>query len=144
MPPLEGLERIRYYTNSTLLELTELPEHLAIVGGSYIALEFAQMFRRFGSRVTVIVRGERVLAREDADFAQAVQKVLAREGIEFRFGAQPQRVEPHRIGERRAHRFRAQISRASKRRICCSPPAASRIPTTSVSTRPASRWTSTA
>jgi pyruvate/2-oxoglutarate dehydrogenase complex dihydrolipoamide dehydrogenase (E3) component len=94
VPPLEGLERIRYYTNSSLLELTELPEHLAIVGGSYIALEFAQVFRRFGSRVTVIVRGGRVLAREDADFAQAVQKVLAREGIEFRFGVQPQRVEP--------------------------------------------------
>ena len=94
VPPLDGLERIRYYTNSSLLELTDLPEHLAIVGGSYIALEFAQVFRRFGSRVTVIVRGERVLAREDADFAQAVQKVLTREGIEFRFGAQPQRVEP--------------------------------------------------
>ncbi|RFU46444.1 FAD-containing oxidoreductase [Paraburkholderia sp. DHOC27] len=94
VPPLEGLERIRYYTNSNLLELTELPEHLAIVGGSYIALEFAQIFRRFGSRVTVIVRGERVLAREDADFALAIQKVLAREGIEFRFGAEPQSVEP--------------------------------------------------
>ena len=94
VPPLDGIERIRYYTNSTLLELTALPEHLAIVGGSYIALEFAQIFRRFGSRVTVIVRGERVLAREDADFALAVQKVLTREGIEFRFGAQPQRVEP--------------------------------------------------
>jgi pyruvate/2-oxoglutarate dehydrogenase complex dihydrolipoamide dehydrogenase (E3) component len=94
VPPLEGIERIRYYTNSTLLELTALPQHLAIVGGSYIALEFAQVFRRFGSRVTVIVRGERVLAREDADFAETVQKVLAREGIEFRFGAQPQHVEP--------------------------------------------------
>ncbi|MGF6239554.1 pyruvate/2-oxoglutarate dehydrogenase complex dihydrolipoamide dehydrogenase (E3) component [Paraburkholderia sp. GAS38] len=94
VPPLDGIERIRYYTNSTLLELTALPEHLAIVGGSYIALEFAQIFRRFGSRVTVIVRGERVLAREDADFALAVQKVLTREGIEFRFGVQPQRVEP--------------------------------------------------
>jgi len=94
VPPLDGIERIRYHTNSTLLELAELPEHLAIVGGSYIALEFAQVFRRFGSRVTVIVRGERLLAREDADFAQAVQQVLAREGIEFRFGAQPRRVEP--------------------------------------------------
>ena len=95
VPPLEGLERIRYYTNSTLLELTELPAHLVIVGGSYIALEFAQMFRRFGSRVTVLVRGERVLTREDADFAESVQKVLAREGVEFRFGVQPSRVEPH-------------------------------------------------
>jgi pyruvate/2-oxoglutarate dehydrogenase complex dihydrolipoamide dehydrogenase (E3) component len=94
VPPLDGIGQIRYYTNSTLLELTELPEHLVIIGGSYIALEFAQVFRRFGSRVTVVVRGERVLAREDADFAQNVQKVLAREGIEFRFGSQLQRVEP--------------------------------------------------
>jgi pyruvate/2-oxoglutarate dehydrogenase complex dihydrolipoamide dehydrogenase (E3) component len=95
VPPLEGIERIRYYTNSNLLELTELPAHLVIVGGSYIALEFAQIFRRFGSRVSVLVRGERVLSREDADFALSVQKVLAREGIEFHFGVQPSRVEPH-------------------------------------------------
>jgi pyruvate/2-oxoglutarate dehydrogenase complex dihydrolipoamide dehydrogenase (E3) component len=95
VPPLEGLERIRYYTNSNLLELTELPSHLVIVGGSYIALEFAQIFRRFGSQVTVLVRGERVLTREDADFAESVREVLAREGVEFRFGVQPSRVEPH-------------------------------------------------
>jgi pyruvate/2-oxoglutarate dehydrogenase complex dihydrolipoamide dehydrogenase (E3) component len=95
VPPLHGLERIPYYTNSNLLELTELPGHLVIVGASYIALEFAQIFRRFGSRVTVLVRGERVLTREDADFAESVQKVLAREGVEFHFGVQPSRVEPH-------------------------------------------------
>jgi pyruvate/2-oxoglutarate dehydrogenase complex dihydrolipoamide dehydrogenase (E3) component len=95
VPPLEGLERIRYYTNSNLLELTELPSHLVICGSSYIALEFAQIFRRFGSQVTVLVRGERVLTREDADFAESVRKVLAREGVEFRFGVQPTRVEPH-------------------------------------------------
>jgi pyruvate/2-oxoglutarate dehydrogenase complex dihydrolipoamide dehydrogenase (E3) component len=95
VPPLEGIQRIPYYTNSTLLELTALPDHLAIIGGSYIALEFAQVFRRFGSRVSVLVRGERVLNREDADFAESVQKVLAREGVEFHFGVQPTRVEPH-------------------------------------------------
>ncbi|MGF6608989.1 pyruvate/2-oxoglutarate dehydrogenase complex dihydrolipoamide dehydrogenase (E3) component [Paraburkholderia sp. WSM4175] len=95
VPPLEGIQRIPYYTNSTLLELTALPDHLVIVGGSYIALEFAQVFRRFGSRVSVLVRGERVLNREDADFAESVQKVLAREGVEFHFGVQPTRVQPH-------------------------------------------------
>ncbi|WP_168794558.1 FAD-containing oxidoreductase [Paraburkholderia aromaticivorans] len=95
VPPLDGLERIRYYTNSNLLDLTELPSHLVIVGASYIALEFAQIFRRFGSEVTVLVRGERLLTREDADFADSVQKVLAREGVEFRFSVQPSRVEPH-------------------------------------------------
>ncbi|WP_233830980.1 FAD-containing oxidoreductase [Paraburkholderia sp. ZP32-5] len=95
VPPLDGLQRIAYYTNSTLLELTQLPGHLVIVGGSYIALEFAQIFRRFGSRVSVLVRGDRVLNREDADFSESVRKVLAREGIEFHFGVQPTRVEPH-------------------------------------------------
>jgi pyruvate/2-oxoglutarate dehydrogenase complex dihydrolipoamide dehydrogenase (E3) component len=94
IPRIDGLERIRYFTNSSLLDLTELPEHLVIVGASYIALEFAQVFRRFGSRVTVLARGERVLSREDADFSDAVQKVLAREGIAFRFNSEPVRIEP--------------------------------------------------
>ncbi|MFX1736790.1 FAD-containing oxidoreductase [Paraburkholderia sp. A1RI_3L] len=94
VPQVEGIERVRYHTNASLLDVSVLPEHLAIVGGSYVALEFAQMFRRFGSRVTVIVRGARVLAREDEDFARGVQEVLAREGVEFRFGVEPQRLEP--------------------------------------------------
>jgi pyruvate/2-oxoglutarate dehydrogenase complex dihydrolipoamide dehydrogenase (E3) component len=98
VPPVDGLETIDYHTNSTILDLADLPAHLVIVGGSYVALEFAQIFRRFGSRVTVLVRGERVLAREDADFAQSVQKVLAREGIEFRFDAELQRVEKSGAG----------------------------------------------
>ncbi len=94
VPSIPGIERIRYETNSTLLALDTLPPHLAIVGSSYIALEFAQIFRRFGSRVTVLARGARVLSREDDDVARAVQEVLAREGVEFRFGAEPRRVEP--------------------------------------------------
>ncbi|SDC01690.1 FAD-containing oxidoreductase [Paraburkholderia lycopersici] len=94
IPAIPGLETIRYETNSTLLSLEQLPEHLAICGGSYVALEFAQMFRRFGCRVTVLVRGERVLAREDDDVSGAVRDVLAREGVEFRFGAQPRGVAP--------------------------------------------------
>ncbi|MFX1803204.1 FAD-containing oxidoreductase [Paraburkholderia sp. A1RO-5] len=94
IPDVPGLDHIRYETNSTLLALETLPVHLAIVGGSYVALEFAQMFRRFGSRVTVLVRGDRVLAREDDDVARAVQDVLAREGVEFRFGNAPRSVAP--------------------------------------------------
>ncbi len=100
VPEIEGSDRITYYTNSTLLELADLPEHLVIVGGSYIALEFAQMFRRFGSRVTVLVRGDRVLAREDHDVAAQIQTVLAREGVDFRFGTQASRVEPAGEGVR--------------------------------------------
>jgi pyruvate/2-oxoglutarate dehydrogenase complex dihydrolipoamide dehydrogenase (E3) component len=100
IPRIDGIDRIRYYTNSTLLDLTTLPEHLAIIGGSYVALEFAQIFRRFGSRVTVLVRGDRVLGREDADFANAMQEVLTREGVEFRFSAEPARVEPSGVDRR--------------------------------------------
>jgi pyruvate/2-oxoglutarate dehydrogenase complex dihydrolipoamide dehydrogenase (E3) component len=94
LPAIPGFDTIRYETNSTLLALEQLPEHLAICGGSYVALEFAQMFRRFGSRVTVLVRRDRVLAREDDDFARAVQDVLAHEGVEFRFGAEPRSLAP--------------------------------------------------
>jgi pyruvate/2-oxoglutarate dehydrogenase complex dihydrolipoamide dehydrogenase (E3) component len=94
LPAIPGIDTIRYETNSTLLALEQLPEHLAICGASYVALEFAQIFRRFGSRVTVLVRGDRVLTREDDDFARAVQEVLAREGVEFRFGAEPRSLAP--------------------------------------------------
>jgi pyruvate/2-oxoglutarate dehydrogenase complex dihydrolipoamide dehydrogenase (E3) component len=94
VPRLDGLDRVRFHTNATLLEVAELPEHLVIVGGSYVALEFAQVFRRFGSRVTMIVRGDRVLMREDADLSASIQSVFVREGIDLRFGAGPSRVEP--------------------------------------------------
>jgi len=97
VPHIDGLDSVPYLTNSTILELTKVPEHLVIVGASYIALEFGQMFRRFGSRVTLLVRGDRILTREDADIARAMQDVLVREGVEFRFGAQAERVE--RSGE---------------------------------------------
>jgi pyruvate/2-oxoglutarate dehydrogenase complex dihydrolipoamide dehydrogenase (E3) component len=100
VPEIEGLAGVSYLTNSTILELTELPEHLVIVGGSYIALEFAQMFRRFGSRVTVLVRGERVLVREDKDFAEQVQKVLARDGVDFLFNTVTSKLEPAGKGVR--------------------------------------------
>ncbi|WP_250472378.1 FAD-containing oxidoreductase [Caballeronia sp. GAFFF1] len=100
VPAIDGLDSVPYLTNSNVLELTQVPEHLVIVGASYIALEFGQMFRRFGSRVTLLVRGERILTREDADIARAIQDVLVREGIEFRFGAEPQRVERTNEGVR--------------------------------------------
>ncbi|MDN7182450.1 FAD-containing oxidoreductase [Caballeronia sp. SEWSISQ10-4 2] len=100
VPEIDGLASISHLTNSTILELTELPEHLAIVGGSYIALEFAQMFRRFGSRVSVLVRGDRVLVREDKDFAEQIQMVLSREGVEFLFNTETSKVEPAGKGVR--------------------------------------------
>ncbi|MBI2081886.1 MAG: mercuric reductase, partial [candidate division NC10 bacterium] len=90
---IEGLNRVGYLTNATLMELTELPEHLLVLGGGYIGLEFGQMFRRFGSRVTVIHRGEQILAREDADVAAELQQALEAEGIQFVLKAQTTRAE---------------------------------------------------
>jgi pyruvate/2-oxoglutarate dehydrogenase complex dihydrolipoamide dehydrogenase (E3) component len=87
IPDFPGIEGISYLTNVSLLDLEVLPGHLVIVGGSYIALEFAQMFRRFGSDVTVIERGPRLMSREDPDIAAAVQEILEKEGVRFHFNA---------------------------------------------------------
>ena len=81
IPDIHGLDGIAYFTNSTMMHLDVLPEHLVIVGGSYIALEFAQMYRRFGSRVTMLQRGPRLIGREDADVAEAVRQLLEDEGV---------------------------------------------------------------
>jgi pyruvate/2-oxoglutarate dehydrogenase complex dihydrolipoamide dehydrogenase (E3) component len=93
VPRLEGLENAGYLTNATLLDLTELPEHLLVLGGGYIGLEFGQMFRRFGSRVTVVQRGDQLLPREDADVVQELQAALEKEGIRFLLNARTDRVE---------------------------------------------------
>lgn len=87
VPGVPGAETVPYLTNSTILDLDRLPEHLIIVGGSYIGLEFAQIFRRFGSRVTVLERGARLLAREDDDVSAGLLQVLEGEGIAFRLNA---------------------------------------------------------
>lgn len=92
-PRLEGLETTGYLTNESLMELQEIPEHLVVLGGGYVGLEFGQMFRRFGSRVTVIQQGNQLLAREDADVAEGLRKALEAEGVEFRMSSNPTKVE---------------------------------------------------
>ncbi len=82
-PKIPGLDRVPYLNNSSIMEVDYLPEHLIVLGGSYIGLEFGQMFRRFGARVTVVNRGPRLLAREDDDVAEAVRAILTEEGIEI-------------------------------------------------------------
>ncbi len=82
VPDMAGLDSVPYFTNSSMLEVDFVPEHLLIVGGSYIGLEFAQIYRRFGSRVTVIEMADRLIAREDADVSDAVREILEAEGIE--------------------------------------------------------------
>ena len=83
LPPLPGLDEVPYLSSTTIMELDSIPEHLLILGGGYVAVEFAQMFRRFGSRVTVIQRREQLLPREDADVAQAVAAILEEDGVEL-------------------------------------------------------------
>jgi pyruvate/2-oxoglutarate dehydrogenase complex dihydrolipoamide dehydrogenase (E3) component len=84
IPPFPGLDRVPYLTNSSMMDIDFLPPHLVILGGSYIGLEFGQAYRRFGSEVTVIELGPRLIAREDADVSQAVADFLKEEGIDVR------------------------------------------------------------
>ena len=84
---IEDISEVRYLDNSSVMEVDFLPEHLLIVGGSYIGLEFAQMYRRFGSRVTVIEMAPRLIGREDEDVSAEVQTILEREGVEFRLSS---------------------------------------------------------
>ncbi|MBS3647690.1 FAD-containing oxidoreductase [Pseudaminobacter sp. 19-2017] len=98
VPDLPGIRDISCLTNSSILELDTLPEHLVVVGGSYIGLEFGQMFRRFGSRVTIIEKGSRLVHREDEDVSQAILDILSREGIGFRLNAECLSFKPHGRG----------------------------------------------
>ena len=82
IPKIEGLDSIPYLTNSSMMAVDFLPRHLVIVGGSYIAIEFAQMYRRFGSRVTILQHGTRLITREDADVSKAILELLEAEGID--------------------------------------------------------------
>lgn len=94
VPPLPGLDAVRTLTNTTVLELDEVPRHLVVVGGSYIGLEFAQMHRRFGAEVTVVEKSPRLIGREDEDVSDAIQAVLEAEGIALRLGAECIRFRP--------------------------------------------------
>ena len=87
VPQIAGLEQVPYLTNSTMMDVDFLPEHLVVVGASYIGLEFAQIYRRFGSRVTIVELADRVIAREDEDVSQAVHDILSGEGVAFELGA---------------------------------------------------------
>ena len=90
--PVDGLEDVPYLDSTKIMELDEVPEHLMVLGGGYVGLEFAQMFRRFGSEVTIVQRGPQLLAREDADVAGAVAEVLREDGIEVLLQAEARSV----------------------------------------------------
>ena len=98
VPDFPGVKEIPYLTNSSMLQLEKLPPHLVVVGGSYVGLEFAQMFRRFGSEVTVIEKGPRLLLHEDADISNAIKEILELEGIHVRLKAECIAFEPSNYG----------------------------------------------
>ena len=84
---MPGLHEIDYFTNSSMMSVDFLPRHLIVVGGSYIGLEFGQMFRRFGAEVTVIEMGPRLVSREDEDVSAAIREIVEHEGVEVRANA---------------------------------------------------------
>jgi pyruvate/2-oxoglutarate dehydrogenase complex dihydrolipoamide dehydrogenase (E3) component len=88
VPDLPGVKDVPFLTNTSMMEVDFLPEHLLIIGGSYIGLEFAQMYRRFGSQVTVVEMAPKLLSREDEDVAQEIRAILEREGVQIRTGAE--------------------------------------------------------
>jgi pyruvate/2-oxoglutarate dehydrogenase complex dihydrolipoamide dehydrogenase (E3) component len=98
VPPMPGLDQVSYLTNSSMMDVDFLPDHLVIVGGSYIGLEFAQAYRRFGSKVTVIEMAPRLVAREDEDVSMGIADVLEAEGIELRLNATCMTVAKHAEG----------------------------------------------
>jgi pyruvate/2-oxoglutarate dehydrogenase complex dihydrolipoamide dehydrogenase (E3) component len=92
-PEIEGIADISYLDSTSIMELDELPEHLLVLGGGYIGLEFGQMFRRYGSQVTIIQRGERLLNREDPDVADEIAKILGEDGITVLLSSEATRAE---------------------------------------------------
>jgi pyruvate/2-oxoglutarate dehydrogenase complex dihydrolipoamide dehydrogenase (E3) component len=98
VPAIPGLSDVEFLTNVSILELDTLPDHLVIVGGSYIALEFAQMYRRFGAPVTVVERGPRLAYREDEDVSAAIREILEAEGIDVVVNADDVRISKNDKG----------------------------------------------
>src|SRR5262249_29185396 len=99
IPTIDGLSRVPSLDSTSIMELDALPKHLLIVGGGYIAIEFGQMFRRYGSQVTIIERREQLLAREDSDVAEEVCKILGEDGIDVRLKTRANQVETNEQGE---------------------------------------------
>ena len=98
IPDFPGIDDVPYLTNSSIVLLDRLPRHLVVIGGSYIGLEFAQMYRRFGADVTVVEKGPRLVGREDEDVSEAIRDILEAEGIKVRTNAECIRFRPHEEG----------------------------------------------
>ncbi|MBM6579194.1 FAD-containing oxidoreductase [Microvirga sp. BT689] len=98
IPDMPGVDAVQYLTNTSILQLDVVPRHLVVVGGSYIGLEFAQMYRRFGAEVTVVEKGPRLISREDEDVSEAIRDILTDEGLTVRTNATCIGFKPHADG----------------------------------------------
>src|SRR5689334_16201865 len=98
VPDMPGVHEVPFLNNRSMLELDQVPEHLIVVGGSYVGLEFAQMYRRFGAEVTVVEKSARLIAREDEEISEAIREILTSEGITVRTGAECISLAPHEQG----------------------------------------------
>ncbi|WP_445502317.1 dihydrolipoyl dehydrogenase family protein [Microvirga sp. G4-2] len=98
IPPIPGLEQVSFLTSETIFDVTEMPEHLVVIGGEAVGLELAQAYRRLGSQVTLIEGGERLLGDEDPEMTAVIERALLREGIALRVGRAVERIEPREGG----------------------------------------------
>jgi pyruvate/2-oxoglutarate dehydrogenase complex dihydrolipoamide dehydrogenase (E3) component len=143
IPAIPGLDTVPYLDNSSIMAVDFLPEHLVILGGSYIGLEFGQMYRRFGSEVTIIQRNNRLIPREDEDVSEAIREILEDEGIRILTDADATRIE------NRSGRIAVSVEVGGRTtevldRTFWSRPEGGRTPTISAWRQPASRPTSAA
>ena len=138
-PDIEGLDQIPSLDSTSVMELDQVPEHLLVLGGGYIGLEFGQMFRRFGSRVTIVQRGRQLLPLEDVDVAEAMLGILREDGIEVLLEAEAVRAETVDNGVRLTIRTPAG-ERILEGSHVSGPPGGCRTPSAWVSRRQVSLW----
>jgi pyruvate/2-oxoglutarate dehydrogenase complex dihydrolipoamide dehydrogenase (E3) component len=98
IPDFPGIQHVPYLTNTSMVALETVPDHLVVVGGSYVGLEFAQMYRRFGAKITVVEKGPRLVSREDEEVSASITEILQAEGIAIRTGAECIRLAPRAAG----------------------------------------------
>jgi pyruvate/2-oxoglutarate dehydrogenase complex dihydrolipoamide dehydrogenase (E3) component len=142
VPPMPGINEVPYLTNSSMMDVDFLPHHLIIVGGSYIGLEFGQMYRRFGSQVTIIEMAPRLVRHEDEDVSAAIKDIVEREGVDVRLNAEC--ISLVKRGDEIVAKVDCTAGAPKLARICCWQSAVSRIPTIWISTKPGCAATSVA